>query len=263
VLNEWELMVRSPGELGVETDASGDVAIDLPAGTQAVTLEDIPEWTYTVPVDGVHSETPAGAPLAGRLFGTRPEEVLVGVAEVELNAGETQRSMTTELRVTFDGEVNVAEGAFSVENSATGETADLNVETQLAGDVTVSVLTFVGGDALETDSSSLKDGNYLLTIDAALVTDLGGNQLDGDGDGVAGGNFLFGDEEADAFFRFFGDVDADRSVDFGDFLAFRDAYGESDPDPKYNDDVDFDQDGAVDFIDFLAFRNRYGDSLPF
>ena len=44
--------------------------------------------------------------------------------------------------------------------------------------------------------------------------------LDGDGDGTGGDDGVFGDEEADAFFRLLGDGDGDRDVDGQDYGRF-------------------------------------------
>jgi hypothetical protein len=91
----------------------------------------------------------------------------------------------------------------------------------------------------------LADGNYLLTID-----------LEGDGFG-SGADYEFGAEQADAFFRFFGDSDGDRDVDNLDYFRLRGSYGQLSGSARFLWYFDHDVDGDVDYADLLAFRWRY------
>jgi hypothetical protein len=112
-------------------------------------------------------------------------------------------------------------------------------------------------------SGSLRDGNYELTIYPTKARDTDGMELDGDQDGTAGGEFSFGADQADAFFRHYGDRDGDRDVDFVDFFWFRGTFGKRDGDDGFDPQLDFDGDGDVDFADFFQFRSRFGNTLDF
>ncbi|XZE55195.1 S8 family serine peptidase [Planctomycetaceae bacterium SH139] len=251
-LNEWELIVSGAGEVGLITDEHGNVAADLPAGSHRLMLDGLPGWQYTSPASGYVDVTTSGVPLVNNLFGTRSASV--GVAGVTLGDGSAQRSMLGGLEVAFGGEVTIAEDAFAIERVG-GGTVTFDVTTELVGGNTVATLAFIGG---EFTTGSLNDGEYLLMIDATKVTDAAGDFLDGDGDGEAGGDFLFGDQPADDFFRMFGDINASRSVNFIDFLAFRSAFGSVAADPEYDWRFDVNSDDAVNFVDFLQFRTRFG-----
>ncbi|MDB5324794.1 MAG: hypothetical protein JWM57_363 [Phycisphaerales bacterium] len=54
------------------------------------------------------------------------------------------------------------------------------------------------------------------------------------------------------------DANRDGTVDFNDFLALQNSYGQS----GAGLDADFDASGAVDFNDFLQLQNSFGQSLP-
>ena len=90
-----------------------------------------------------------------------------------------------------------------------------DVATQVIDGKTIATLTFSGTG---TTAGSLDDGNYSLTV-LDTITDTAGNQLDGDGDGSAGGN------ATDEFFRLYGDINGDRTVNIIDFFQFRNAFG--------------------------------------
>jgi subtilisin-like proprotein convertase family protein len=184
--------------------------------------------------------------------------------EVELVTVGTgaQRSRVNQLTVLFDSTVAVNPGAFAV--SKRGPEGGV-VEVEYTTDTdefnrTVATITF-GGAFFQNDS--LVDGNYELRINALRVRDATGNPIDGNRDGFAGGDYLFGETEADGFFRHFGDVDGDREVDFSDFLGFRGAYGTASGEAGYLDVFDVDDDEVIGFADFLEFRNRYGSRLDF
>ena len=183
------------------------------------------------------------------------------VETITINDGDAQRSMVNSLQVTFNKLVDVDAGAFEVVQRGTGLAVDVLFATEDVGGKTIATLTFKGD---HTEYGSLVDGNYQLTILADRVHDrLSGLDLDGDGDGISGGDHLFGEEEVDAFFRFFGDFDGDRDVDNRDFLKFRNSFRTSELDPAYLWCFDFDNDGDVDNRDFLKFRSRFREELLF
>jgi subtilisin-like proprotein convertase family protein/subtilisin family serine protease len=171
------------------------------------------------------------------------------VESVVVSGGSTQRSMVRELEVSFDEIVNVEAGSFMVENLDVGVCYVPDVATEVVDGKTIATLTFSGDGII---GGSLADGNYRLTL-LDTITDAAGNQLDGDGDGVAGGN------ATDEFFRLYGDVNADGTVNVIDLLGLRQAYGPSGG--TNNPDFDYGGDGEVNVIDLLHFRNRFGHSV--
>ncbi|XZE55325.1 DNRLRE domain-containing protein [Planctomycetaceae bacterium SH139] len=175
--------------------------------------------------------------------------------------GTASRSRVETVTVSFDSEVTVDAGAFEVvKRGAGGGAVGVGFTTEVIDGKTVATLTFNGAFVA---NGSLVDGNYQLTVLGANITDALGNEFDGDEDGAVGGDRQFGEDEADDFFRFYGDIDGDRSVGFIDFLQFRGAFGSTDPEPEYREDLDSNADGEIDFVDFLQFRSRFGNDLAF
>ena len=173
------------------------------------------------------------------------------VSQVTINDGSAQRSMVTELNVTFNTTASVAAGAFQVVNRDTHETVAIDVTTALVGEQTVATIRFADGNSVESRpiGNSLADGNYELIIDAAKVT-ANGLLLDGDGDGTGGDAYRFGNEVADDFFRLFGDDDGNGEVDLFDvYDAFVPSYGSAAGDPAYRDYFDWDGNGEIDLFD--------------
>ena len=102
--------------------------------------------------------------------------------------------------------------------------------------------------------SALVDGNYQLTLHADLVSR----------DGVtATEDFVFGSVEADGFFSFYGDSNADRTVNIFDLLQFRLSYLATEGEQAYDASMDFQANGIVNIFDLLQFRLRYLETLPF
>jgi len=175
------------------------------------------------------------------------------IALVTVDDGSPQRSRVRSLTVTFTESVNLPANpadAFVLTRTGPGTptgTVDLTVDTSTStATQTVAKLTFSG---TLTDFTSLRDGQYTLSVIAAQVTDGGGQPIDGDGDGLPGGN------GAATLHRLFGDLDGDADVDAADFGAFRQAFGAG------GFVFDFDNDGDVDAADFGQFRQRFGSSV--
>ena len=103
-------------------------------------------------------------------------------------------------------------------------------------------------------SGALVDGNYELRLNGSLVTQ-GGVPLSD--------NFVFGDNEADGFYSFYGDADGDRDVDNVDFSFFLLTYFRTAGLPNFSPVMDFEADGDVDNVDFSFFLGRYFQILPF
>ena len=60
-----------------------------------------------------------------------------------------------------------------------------------------------------------------------------------------------------SFFRYFGDSDGDRDVDFADFFAFARTYGLSTGNTNFNAEFDYNADGRVDATDLTNFQAHY------
>ena len=84
-----------------------------------------------------------------------------------------------------------------------------------------------------------------------------GQSFDADGDGIAGGNSVFGDSEADEFFRLFGDSNGDRLVNVFDLLSFRQAWLTNEDDPDFDSAFDSNADGNISVFDLLRFRQNW------
>jgi len=180
--------------------------------------------------------------------------------EIVINDGEAQRSMVLELEVSFTGDVQIANSAFSLVNRVDGN-VQTSFTTTNANGRTVATLSFSGGNT--ESSGSLVDGNYELTIDGGSIVDSAGNNFDVDGDGNPGGVVVFGDQEADSFFRLFGDVNGSRSVNVFDLLGFRQAWLMMTGDASFDASFDSNVDGLINVFDLLRFRQNYLKTLPF
>ncbi len=183
------------------------------------------------------------------------------IGGVVINQGDEQRSTVRTVAVKFDGTVSVASDAFTIRNRATGATVAYTFPTPITnGATTVVNLSFSGN---QTVSGSLNDGNYELIIHPTRVTSVTVHGLDANRNGVAGNEFKFGNEASQKFFRFYGDVNGDRTLNFTDFLAFRGTYGKAVGTQGYVGAFDYNGDGKISGAEFLQFRFRYGRSMPF
>ncbi len=181
------------------------------------------------------------------------------VESIVINVGAQQRSSLKQVTVTFNTEVEIDFGAgdpFRFVHLGSGEAVVDSPVATLVDGRTVVDFTFVSGDSVNA-AGSLIDGDYRLTIDASQVT-ADGIRLDGDGDQFPGGNHLFGAESADRFFRKYGDLDGNRTVDLIDFAAFRSSFGTTAGEDGYLEPLDEDNNDAIDLLDFAAFRANFG-----
>lgn len=173
---------------------------------------------------------------------------VVGTPLVNSSA-DAQRSRVTELEIVFNGEVAGSELAeISVINRDTLASVDISTSTfnyDPSTGLTTVLLKFSGSEA---EFGSLKDGNYELTVNAALEDSLG-NTL--------GSDLVFGDSAGDNFYRLYGDSNGDRMIDANDYFAFLAVFGGS------SDAFDFDDSSTVDATDYFAFLARFGSNLPF
>ncbi len=172
------------------------------------------------------------------------------VAGVTINDGSDQRSAVNEIHVTFDRLIDVPASAFQLTNKGTQSqpanipVTDLVVTSVDNGSVTTVTIGLSSGESLD-------DGNYELDIDGAQVI----SRTNG---APMAGNYVFGDQEADNFFRKYGDDNGNRVVDLFDFSAFRNTYNKSSGDSLYVDWFDATGDDQINLFDFAIFRNNYG-----
>ncbi|MBX7104673.1 MAG: right-handed parallel beta-helix repeat-containing protein [Gemmataceae bacterium] len=183
------------------------------------------------------------------------------VTSVVINAGTTnlvQRSRVTNLRVTFDNPVTIADvsKAFSLSKDGGGS---VTLSTTLSGGNTVADIIFTGGavDAppgnQTVGNQSLVNGKYTFVISAAEFS----NGFDG-GAGV-GTNYTLASTSyggpgtpATGIFRVFGDATGNGKVESDDFLAFRLSFLGT------NDWFDYNGNGSVDSsTDLLQFRLNF------
>jgi hypothetical protein len=230
---------------------------------------------FTQPVQGVFAGLPEGAVLTagGQDFqisyvgGTGNDVTLTRLAPpvvpqvsaVRVGDGSAQRSMVTSLTVAFNTLVTFAgspAAAFALARDGGGPVGFTATVTVTGGFTTVTLGGFIGA---ATQSGSLADGTYTLTVRAGQVSTAAG-PLDGNGDGTGGDDYAFG--AAQGLFRLYGDATGDRRVDDADFALFRQTYGRSAGSPLYLAYLDANADGRIDNLDFFQFRSRYGTALP-
>ncbi len=170
------------------------------------------------------------------------------VANVVVGDGAIQRSMVTQIKVTFDSTVVFTGNpvaAFALSRSK--DSATVNLAASVSGNDVA--LTITGG---AVNGKSLSDGLYTLKV---LASQIGADGFDGDGNGIAGDDFALVGLPVNGLFRLFGDADGDGTVAANDFIQFRLALGGSSP------IFDFDNDISVSAGDFIQFRLRFGSSI--
>jgi hypothetical protein len=259
------LTIGVPGLLENDTDVEGQsltaVKVTDPSNG-VVTINPDGSFTYTPnpgfvgedsftyeAFDGLDSSVPATVTIT-----VQPSTGAPPVVEsVLIEDGATQRSMVTQLTITFNTVVSYSQGSFRLENKNTGAAIVGWTLTDVSSvDKTILEMEFPANAGFTGDS--LADGNYLLTILAQDIT-AAGRTLDGDGDGSQGGDYQFG--ATDEFFRFFGDSNGDRYVNGGDLGVFRGSYPKTSAQPGYLWYFDYDADNDVDRDDYLQFVDRY------
>lgn len=142
-----------------------------------------------------------------------------------------------------------------VKRGADGGSVDVTATIDNSSGNSIATLTF-SGEFTET-TGSLVDGNYQLTVFGDQIQTASGQSFDADGDGIAGGNSVFGDSEADEFFRLFGDSNGDRLVNVFDLLSFRQAWLTNEDDPDFDSAFDSNADGNISVFDLLRFRQNW------
>ena len=250
-------------------DATDPETVSLPTGVHilgpilapgAFTPADFTAAFGDIRLDRVVTGQPVIEPSGVvRILDTGPIQTSIDVA---INGDEIQRSIVSDIELTFPGDVQVGANAFSIVDRANNTISPtISVSTQLMGGSTVATLTF-SGDGVEA-SGSLADGNYELAINGNLITVSQGIAFDADGDGTPGGQLVIGDQVEDGLFRYFGDADGDRDTDGLDAFPFINSLFLDSAEPGFNEIFDFDGDSDVDGIDAFPFINNLFLELPF
>jgi uncharacterized delta-60 repeat protein len=229
------------------------------SGQQIISFAADPYGTAIV-VDSANRVIIAGeSNYLGQTFGVTRLTGDTTNAVAVVNDGSAQRSRVTSLTVRFSGQVTFSgspDQAFTLLRNGGGAvsfTATVSVQN---GGTVVLLDHFTGS---ETEFGSLADGRYTLTALASQIS-AGGQALDGDADGTPGGNLVFSD--AQGFFRLFGDLNGDQTVNGFDLGFFRNAFGTQTGDPNYLSYLDLNGDGVINGFDLGQFRTRFGAMLP-
>ncbi len=106
----------------------------------------------------------------------------------------------------------------------------------------------------------LANGNYFLNTSVAGITS-NGIELDGAHNGVGGSATNNSGQEVDEFWRLFGDVNGDRTVNAQDSKVFASAYGSNNSESNYVWYLDVDMDGNINTTDYNAFKADFGVTL--
>jgi len=181
----------------------------------------------------------------------------VEVNAIEVSDASGQRSYVESVTVRFQGDVTIQPGAILVRQRSTAteetfEDVSINVTETMDGGNRVATIEF--SSHVRNAAGVLNDGNYQLTLVGHLIL-RGGIPM--------GTDLVFGDEEADGLFSFFGDSDGDRDVDNVDLAAFLGTYDLAVGDAGFDPQLDYDADGDVDNVDLANFLQRYDESIPF
>ncbi|MEM9828255.1 MAG: S8 family serine peptidase [Planctomycetota bacterium] len=231
------------------------INFDLPAGTLGGTTF----ARVRVSTDGVAG--PGGAALDGEV-----EDYLVDIGnltrvEAIVNGGDAQRSDLRSVRLQFNGPVTY--GTFDIFDvqirSESGTRLD-RTQTSNGQNELGTYIDFTFPDSNLASGGTLNEGRYQIIFDTAAFMS-NGFSVDGDGDGVAGGVFRFGIDEADNFFRLYGDSNGDSSVDLLDFADFRNSFGSVAGDDTFRRGLDANADNTINLLDFADFRTNFGRSI--
>ena len=186
---------------------------------------------------------------------------LVGLPQ--FGDGSAQRSLVQQIVITFDGAVDILDGAFALMKRGPGGGAVDTTATSvlLASGQTMLTLSFSG--SFTRASGALVDGYYELTIQGGRIL-RAGNRLDANQDGVGGDVVVRGAAETDNFFALYGDTNGDGVVGVAEFGQFRNAFGKLLGEPLYDRLFDYEGNGAIGVSDFGQFRSRFGKpKMPF
>jgi uncharacterized repeat protein (TIGR03803 family) len=258
-------------DAGVVLDAAGNIFGTTTAGGGFLdgTVFELPHGSNKLTtlatfngVNGADAATGVTIDPNGNLFGTTlsggqfdngnifelPDvpTVAPAISSYAVNGGTAQRSMLTQATIVFNQPVNLATGAISLTQRATGGGSPTPITfTQATSDNTTWNLTFptyTGG--------SLPDGIFDLTVTAADVSSISAPTLT-----MTGGNQTF------TFDRPFGDSDGNGIVNNADYFQFKKTYGQASGSANYNPVFDYDANGIVNNADYFQFKKRYGQQI--
>jgi uncharacterized repeat protein (TIGR03803 family) len=205
------------------------------------------EWPYGAMTFGADGNLYGITDYGGAYGGGSVYELQVPslAPAISVNGGSAQRSMDNLVTVKFPQAVALTPGAISIAQQLSGGTSlTMNVTLNSPdGGLTWNITfpSYTGG--------SLPDGNYDLTIIASDVTAIATNMQ------MTGGNQAF------TFYRLFGDIDGNGTVDQTDYTAFMSSYGQTSGGSLYNPAFDYDGNGIINGSDYLQFKKRFGTSI--
>lgn len=177
------------------------------------------------------------------------------VDEVLINDGDPQRSSITKVKVKFNTLVQIDDTTgdpFQFVKIGDGTAVTDTPVVSIEQDKTVVDFTFPPGQHVGP-GGTLEDGAYRLIVNAALIS-ANNLLLDGNKDGTGGDDVTF----IDNFFRKYGDINGNNTVDLLDFAAFRQTFGKSLSDTGYQGGFDGDGDNTIGLLDFAQFRQNFG-----
>ncbi len=174
------------------------------------------------------------------------------VTQVRINHGDASRSVVTNLAVTFNTNVAIASPNLLLQNLTTGTNLpSTNLALSYDSLTHEATWTFPG-----LAGGSLPPGNWLAGLPSSAVTDTNGNALIG----VPGG--APGDPLAFQFYRYSGDVNGDRDVDFADTYWFKSTWLRASNQIGFDRRFDFSGDGIVNSNDLPLFQSNYFTIFP-
>lgn len=170
----------------------------------------------------------------------------------EVNNGSPQRSSVTNLAYYFNTNVVIGVRDLVLRDLSTNGPIDAT-NFALAYDAlsNKASFTFPG-----LPGRSLPQGNFMASLLANTITNAAGLRLDGNNDDQPGGAYSFGT------FRYFGDWNGDRDIDFWDNYWFQRSFGKVATDTNYDAQFDVNADGVVDATDRAQFSTNYFTILP-
>jgi hypothetical protein len=164
------------------------------------------------------------------------------VTNLQFNGGAAQRSTVTSIGFVFNeglASSSVTNASLTLLNLNSNLTIG-STNLAVTYDATTNRLTWTFPGLT---GGSLPDGNYSGVLSAAGLISTNGDLLAAD--------YTF------TFFRYFGDSEGDRDVDFADFFAFARTYGLSTGNTNFNAAFDYNADGRVDATDLTNFQAHY------
>jgi hypothetical protein len=161
-----------------------------------------------------------------------------------INGGDPQRSMVTSIAILFSADVGASLHAGDL------HLTNLTTNTALNGaQFTYSAASRTGTWTFPAEfGKSLPDGNYLAFLRPAEVVGPTGLQLVPNAGSTTWST---------KFFRYFGDFDGDRDVDFLDTAKMRETNGKKFRQHDFNPAADVNGDGKIDDTDLGAFKEHY------